>query len=95
MYTTVSAIIACVVLLGGCIARSGILPTPSPFLPVPVDFAHVWKKGFHPFTGAAVIDIDGDGTFEIFVGGGDGQRDALLSYRNGRLENIEPGTGLD
>lgn len=93
MYKKVSLIV-CGLLLSGCIARSGILPPPPPFTPVPADFAHVWKKGSHPFTGAAVIDIDGDGTYEIFVGGGEEQRDALLSYRNGRLVNIEHGTGL-
>ncbi|MDR4468688.1 MAG: hypothetical protein MRJ68_10370 [Nitrospira sp.] len=64
------------------------------FTPVPTDFTHVWTKGTHPFTGASVIDIDGDGTFEVFVGGGEGQRDALLSYRDGQLVDIEQGTGL-
>lgn len=67
---------------------------PTPFTPVPSAFTHVWTKGTHPFTGAAVIDINGDGSFEIFVGGGEGQRDALLSYCNGQLVNIEHGTGL-
>jgi PBP1b-binding outer membrane lipoprotein LpoB len=81
-------------LLSGCASRSAVLPPSTPFIPIPADFTHVWKKGTHPFTGAAVIDIDGDGKFEIFVGGGEGQPDALLSYRNGRLVNIENGTGL-
>ncbi len=80
--------------LSGCAARSATLPPPTPFTPVPVDFIHSWTKGTHPFTGAAVIDIDSDGTFEVFVGGGEGQQDALLSYRGGRLVNIEDGTGL-
>lgn len=93
VHKTVSLIL-CGLLLSGCTARSGILSPPTPFTPVPADFTHAWKKGSHPFTGAAVIDIDGDGKFEIFAGGGDGQRDVLLSYRNGRLENIEAGTGL-
>ncbi|HBH80252.1 MAG TPA: hypothetical protein DDY39_10535, partial [Nitrospira sp.] len=81
-------------LFSGCASRSTTLPPPTPFTPIPVDFAHTWTKGTHPFTGAAVIDIEGDGTFEVFIGGGEGQRDALLSHRNGRLVNIEPGTGL-
>lgn len=80
--------------LSGCASRSTTLSPPTPFTPVPADFTHTWAKGTHPFTGAAVIDIDGDGRFEIFVGGGEGQHDALLSYRNGRLVNIEHGTGL-
>lgn len=88
------SLMACLLILSGCASRSTTLSPPPPFTPVPVDFIHTWAKGTHPFTGAAVIDIDGDGTFEIFVGGGAGQRDALLSYRSGRLVNIEPGTGL-
>ena len=80
--------------LSGCAAPPSTIPPPTPFTPVPVDFTHTWVKGTHPFTGAAVIDIDGDGRFEVFVGGGAGQRDALLSYRDGHLVNIEPGTGL-
>jgi hypothetical protein len=87
-------LIVSLLVLGGCASSTAVLPPPAPFTPVSADFAHVWKKGTHPFTGAAVIDIDGDGTFEIFVGGGEGQRDALLCYRHGRLVNIEDGTGL-
>ncbi len=87
-------LMACLLLLSGCASGSATLSPPTPFTPVPVDFTHTWTKGSHPFTGAAVIDIDSDGIFEIFLGGGAGQRDALLSYRSGRLVNIEPGTGL-
>lgn len=83
----------CAVLLGGCASQTDRFAS-SPFTPVPVEFTHAWKQGTHPFTGAAVIDIDGDGKFEIFVGGGEGQPDVLLSYRNGQLVNIENGTGL-
>lgn len=88
------SLVACTLLLSGCASPSGILPPPAPFTPVQSDFTHVWTKGTHPFTGASVIDIDGDGRFEIFIGGGEGQGDALLSYRDGRLVDIEHGTGL-
>ena len=84
----------CLFMLGGCASRSAGLSDPEPFTQIPADFTHTWTKGTHPFTGAAVIDVDGDGRFEVFVGGGEGQRDALLTYRNGRLVNIEEGTGL-
>ncbi len=33
-----------------------------------------------PFTGSAVIDVDGDGTPEVFVGGGYDQQDAIMRY---------------
>lgn len=88
------SLITCLFLFSGCASRSAVLPPPTPFTPVPVDFTHTWTKGTHPFTGAAVIDVDSDGRFEVFVGGGQGQQDVLLSYRDGRLVNIEPGTGL-
>ncbi|MDK2742930.1 MAG: CRTAC1 family protein [Nitrospira sp. BO4] len=87
-------LVVCVLVFGGCASRSADFPPSVPFTSIPADFTHVWKKGTHPFTGAAVIDIDGDGKFEVFVGGGEGQRDVLLSYRNGRMVNIEHGTGL-
>ncbi len=91
--TTFSLLVGLCV-FSGCASRSTTLSPPTPFTPVPVEFTHTWTKGTHPFTGAAVIDVDGNGTFEIFVGGGEGQRDALLSYRNGHLVDIENGTGL-
>jgi hypothetical protein len=91
---TVFRLMVSLCVLSGCASQSTTLSPPTPFTPVSADFTHVWKKGTHPFTGAAVIDVDGDGTYEIFVGGGEEQRDALLSYRNGRLVNIENGTGL-
>ena len=71
------SLVVCTLLLSGCASPSGILPSPAPFTPVQSDFTHVWTKGTHPFTGASVIDIDGDGRFEIFIGGGEGQGDAL------------------
>ena len=88
------SLIAFLLMLSGCASQSATFPGAEPFTQIPADFTHVWTKGTHPFTGASVIDIDGDGTFEIFVGGGEGQRDALLSYRDGQLVNIEHGTGL-
>lgn len=91
---TTFSLMAGLFLLSACASRATTFAPPPPLTPVPVDFTHTWAKGTHPFTGAAVIDIDGDGTYEIFVGGGEGQPDALLSYRNGQLVNIENGTGL-
>ena len=68
--------------------------TVSPFQEVSTPFTHVWTEPSHPFTGAAVIDIDGDGAFEVFVGGGEGQADALLSFQNGAFVDVIAGTGL-
>ena len=33
-----------------------------------------------PFLGSAIIDVDGDGTPEVFIGGGRDQNDAILEY---------------
>ena len=65
------------------------------FEAVPVDFAHRWDhETSHHLTGAAVLDVDGDGRDEIFAGGGAGQPDALLALHDGRLVDHIAGTGL-
>lgn len=83
-------------LLSGC-AQHQARPAPveiAGFAEVPVPFIHRWDDVHHPFTGAAVIDIDGDGRPEIFVGGGEGQEDGLLSYVDGQFKDVISGTGL-
>jgi hypothetical protein len=63
--------------------------------PVPVPFTHRWKKDTsHPLLAAAAIDIDGDGRDEVFLGGSDGQPDALLAWRGGALVDIASEAGI-
>ncbi len=89
------ALLLCSVFIAACTSfDAGQLAVSSKFEPIPSSFKHVWDKETHPFTGAAVIDIEGDGKFEIFVGGGEGQDDALLSYVDGELIDIVSNTGL-
>jgi len=64
------------------------------FREVPIDFVHQHSPPAHGFAGGAIIDIDGDGVQEIFVGGSARQPDALFSYQNGEFKNIIEGTGL-
>jgi len=65
------------------------------FTEIPVDFAHHWdRERGHHLTGGAALDVDSDGRYELFVGGGSGQPDALLSLREGRLVDRIEGTGL-
>lgn len=62
---------------------------------IAVDFSHRWnRETSHHLTGAAVLDLDGDGREEIFVGGGAGQPDALLALQDGRLVDRIAGTGI-
>lgn len=68
--------------------------TVQPFQEIPIDFVHHWDDDSHPFSGAAVIDVDRDGSMELFVGGGGGQDDALFTYRDGKLINVIQGSGL-
>jgi len=51
-----------------------------------VDFAftHEYAKDKSlPFLGSAIIDVDGDGTPEVFVGGGFNQQDAIMKFDGG------------
>lgn len=52
--------------------------------------------GSLPFMAAVVIDIDGDGRDEAFLGGGRAQQDALLSFdsRSGAFRDIAAAAGL-
>lgn len=68
--------------------------TPPLFVEVEIDFEHHWVRSVHPFLGAAVIDADNDGRFEIFVGGGEGRPDGLFSYRDGAFRDVIERTGL-
>lgn len=51
------------------------------FKEVAINFSHSFapKKSL-PFTGGAIIDVDGDGIEELFIGGGYGQQDAIFKY---------------
>jgi len=71
--------------------RETFIPT---FREVPINFVHQHRLPAHGVAGGAIIDIDGDGVQEVFVGGSAGQPDALFAYQNGKFENIIEGTGL-
>jgi hypothetical protein len=64
------------------------------FEEIPANSGHVWDDSVHPFTGAAVIDVDNDGEMEVVISGRKNQTDALLSYRDGKLVDTIEGSGL-
>jgi len=62
---------------------------------ITVPFAHKWSKTTsHPLLAAAAIDVDGDGRDEVFLGGSDGQPDALLAWRDDKLADIAVQSGI-
>ena len=46
-----------------------------------------------PFTAGAIVDIDGDGIEELFLGGGIDQQDALFSFADNTFTDITEKTG--
>jgi len=47
-----------------------------------------------PFTGGAVIDIDGDGVDELFIGGGHGQNDVVYKYNGSGFDTVVDAAGI-
>ncbi|MDA1060375.1 MAG: CRTAC1 family protein, partial [bacterium] len=70
--------------------ETNFVPT---FNEVETDFLHI--KGSEHFVGGALIDIDGDGVEEVFVGGGEGQQDGLLKFIDGKFVNVASEWGID
>ena len=92
-------ILSAVILLSSCggerVRLLSKLQTSAAFEEVMIEArGNDWSEEFHPFIGATPIDIDGDGKMEIFVGGGFGNDDVLLAYRDGVLRDIIDGVGL-
>lgn len=46
-----------------------------------------------PFTAGAIVDIDGDGVEEVFLGGGIDQQDAIYRFEDGGFVDITGDTG--
>ncbi|MFT4925897.1 MAG: hypothetical protein ACI8WB_001992 [Phenylobacterium sp.] len=65
-----------------------IIPT---FDAVDIDFEHRLDETTSlPFMASAVIDIDNDGTEELFLGGGPGQQDVLFKFADGSFTQMQP-----
>jgi enediyne biosynthesis protein E4 len=66
------------------------------FKEVQFPFSHKHDKEVSlPFLASAIIDIDNDGTEEVFLGGGHNQPDGLFAFRDGEFKDISSGAGLD
>lgn len=91
------SVLSLLVILGLFIVLGGYLVPNEPerisppasfdaFLEIKTPFKHHKSAGNHFIFGtAAVIDIESDGTLEIYVGDGEGYPDMLLDYQGGQL----------
>jgi hypothetical protein len=65
------------------------------FTPIDVDFRHSYhtSRGL-PYASGAVIDVDNDGTEELFLGGGVLQADGLFHFMDDHFVNVVEQAGL-
>ena len=69
------------------------LDTPT-FTEQTIDFVPTYDaKKTIPFTASAVIDVNGDGVEEVFLGGGIDQADAFYQFKDGQFIDITSSTG--
>ncbi len=65
------------------------------FTEVNIDFTHQFDADHSlPVMAACLIDIDNDGTDELFIGGGNNQADGLFQYTKNGFENISEKASL-
>jgi enediyne biosynthesis protein E4 len=60
------------------------------FREVKSNYTHVHQDGGHIIAGGTLIDIDGNGVDEVFIGGGNNQADALMFFENDQFINKIP-----
>ena len=64
------------------------------FSEVAFPFNHGFDKNNSlPFLGSAIIDVDGDGTPEVFMGGGYNQQDMILAFEGGAFVDVSSTKG--
>ncbi|MEH0018386.1 MAG: VCBS repeat-containing protein [Desulfobacter sp.] len=83
-------------LLGGKenIRKAGDVPAVQAFREVDSPFTHMAHSDRFPFTGGTVLDIDDNGTMEIFISGSKGQSNGVFTYLDGTWADITGQTGL-
>ena len=64
------------------------------FTETDIDFTHQYVEDAGSFAGGTIIDVNGDGVDEIFVGGGRGQESGLFYFEDGAFVNRIDDTGL-
>ncbi|MGI9205398.1 MAG: FG-GAP repeat domain-containing protein [Woeseiaceae bacterium] len=69
-----------------------VIPTYST-VEIPFDQSNDFSTA-HPFAAGAIIDVDNDGTEELFLGGGPGQSDALFRFVDESFQEISLVAGI-
>lgn len=65
------------------------------FKEIPLGFTHQFNKDKSlPVTASCLIDVDNDGTDELFLGGGLEQQDELFSFKDGAFRSVGKSFGL-
>lgn len=65
------------------------------FKVIPLDFTHAFNKDKSlPVTASCLIDVDNDGSDELFLGGGLDQQDELFTFKNGAFRSVAQSFGL-
>jgi len=60
------------------------------FSEIVLDFEHKLKNSESlPFAASAIIDIDNDGTEELFLGGGPNQQDIFYKFTDGQFQRLD------
>ena len=104
---TVKVILALVVVMMGILMFQGVMDARVDYdvstagvnipqydaIDIPFDQSNDFSTA-HPFAAGAIIDIDGDGIEELFLGGGPGQQDAVFRYVDGSFEPVANAAGI-
>ena len=70
------------------------MPAVEKFKEIQLDFVHAAHPDRFAFSGAAVIDVDDNGTMEVFLSGSQDQSNGLFEYKDGALVDISQQVGL-
>ena len=72
-----------------------ISPSGPSFTKTNIDFKHSFDKSDFSFLWGTFIDIDSDGSNEVFITGWGWQSDGLFRYENGELKDIISSTNIN
>lgn len=75
------------------VSTAGVVIPTFTAVDIPFDQSNDFSTA-HPFAAGAIIDVDGDGTEEVFLGGGPGQPDAIARFVAGQFQLVADAAGV-